>query len=262
MIRAAPIRSSLDRETVTNNQWTVEHAWADAVDAAYEGFLCVSLRAALETHALAGRYSEVHLGLKFRRKHRYYVAEALFPALFFLAIAWSGFWVERESAPARVSIAVIPVLIMRTLLNGVYANLQIISYSIFLTSLLHLGESLAVISVFEYALVSWVLGHERERLAEHRLYIALRVPILHYVQMSDAAPPADDAPGPRAAVVAAVDRLRDRFARRPRPPSLPLGTNVPRSGTRATTAASTARAWPSSSASPSAATRARPTSSS
>jgi len=194
----------------------------------------------------SGRYSEAHLGLKFRRKHQYYVAEALFPALFFLAIAWSGFWVERESAPARVSIAVIPVLIMRTLLNGVYANLQIISYSIFLTSLLHLGESLAVISVFEYALVSWVLGHERERLGEHRLYIALRVPILHYVQMSDAPAPADDAPGPRAAVVAAVDRLRDGFARRPRPSAFFLPRTLappPRSGTRATTAASTDRAW-------------------
>lgn len=199
LIEAGPIAPSMEQASVFNNQWKIENAWVDAVLANFETL----------------EYSEAHLGIKFRRKHRYYVSEAIFPALFFLAIAWAGFWVDRNSPPARVAIAVIPVLIMRTLLNGVYANLQIISYSIFLTSILHLGESLAVICVFEYALVSCVLQRERRRLEEHRLYIALRVPILHYVQMSEADARSDDEnrPGPRASVVAAVDRLRDRFER-------------------------------------------------
>ena len=197
---------------VFSNQWRIHSSSIDIEQVDYGGL----------------PYSEAHQRVRFKRRHKYYITEALYPALFFLIISYCGFWIDRAVAPARVAIAVIPVLIMRTLLNGTFANFQIISYSTLLTSILHLGESLCVIAVFEYAVVQVFLAREKKELARHKLLGKLKEPILHYVQMRGAR--ADDVAGagdveledrarapsdppkpPPLAVVAVVEKLRDAF---------------------------------------------------
>lgn len=83
-----------------------------------------------------------------------------------------------------------------------------------------------------YALVQYFLADEKRRLAKHKLYIALRVPILHYVQMrsasrtdgspdgaapddAEAGPPAEPSANfrPKKSIVAAVERLRVQYER-------------------------------------------------
>ncbi|KAH8045222.1 GABA-A receptor [Aureococcus anophagefferens] len=54
------------------------------------------------------------LTLRFKRRSWYYVMEVFFPTIMFLLISYAGFFVARESAPARVATAVLPVLILRT----------------------------------------------------------------------------------------------------------------------------------------------------
>ena len=169
---------------VFSNQWRIVDASVAVYSTSYDGV----------------PYSELHQRARFSRKHKYYVSEAMFPALFFLVISYCGFWLDRTVAPARVAIAVIPVLIMRTLVNGAFANIQIISYNTFLTASLHLGEAMCIIAVFEYAFVQYLLAREKRARAAHGRYAASRAPIAACLR-----DPARDAP---LAVRAAAARLR------------------------------------------------------
>lgn len=169
---------------VFSNQWRIVDASVAVYSTSYDGV----------------PYSELHQRARFARKHKYYVSEAMFPALFFLVISYCGFWLDRTVAPARVAIAVIPVLIMRTLVNGAFTNIQVISYNTFLTASLHLGEAMCIIAVFEYAVVQYLLAREKRALAAHGRYAANRAPISACLR-----DPARDAP---LAVRAAAARLR------------------------------------------------------
>ncbi|KAK7232269.1 GABA-A receptor [Aureococcus anophagefferens] len=173
---------------VFSNQWRIVDASVAVYSTSYDGV----------------PYSELHQRARFARKHKYYVSEAMFPALFFLVISYCGFWLDRTVAPARVAIAVIPVLIMRTLVNGAFSNIQVISYNTFLTASLHLGEAMCIIAVFEYAVVQYLLAREKRALAAHGRYAANRAPIAR------ACATRRDAP---LAVRAAAARLRGLSSR-------------------------------------------------
>ncbi|KAH8063181.1 GABA-A receptor [Aureococcus anophagefferens] len=58
---------------------------------------------------------------------------------------------EQLVAPERVAISVLPVLIMRTLLNQVYASIQSLPYYNMLTAYLTMLQYCGVLCVFEYA---------------------------------------------------------------------------------------------------------------
>ncbi|KAH8048164.1 GABA-A receptor [Aureococcus anophagefferens] len=113
------------------------------------------------------------LTLRFKRRSWYYVMEVFFPTIMFLLISYAGFFVARESAPARVATAVLPVLILRTrvspaLLNSVYAGRPRYSTSIFLCQLLVTAEALSTYAILHYILVQHFLIIEHGALARRR----------------------------------------------------------------------------------------------
>ncbi|KAH8070845.1 GABA-A receptor [Aureococcus anophagefferens] len=67
---------------------------------------------------------------------------------------------EQLVAPERVAISVLPVLIMRTLLNQVYASIQSLPYYNMLTAYLTMLQYCGVLCVFEYAAVQYFLANE------------------------------------------------------------------------------------------------------
>lgn len=114
---------------------------------------------------------ELHYALKIKRRPAYYVSEGLFPALIFLLISWTAFFIDRTVAPARVTIAVIPVLIIRNLYNAFNSEMAHVSYGTFMTAILVSLEMLGACGVFQYGVVQVLLHQEkvrRERLKQRR----------------------------------------------------------------------------------------------
>eukprot|EP00913_Durusdinium_trenchii_P009440 g8873.t1 len=123
--------------------------------------------------------------------------------ILFTFVSWSGLFINRAVAPARVTIAVIPVLIMLNLENNVISNLPPLShgmpglvkeaflgsfhaigdprgewnYLTWITSYLLLMKFFCVSAVFEYGLVSFLIQLEtaRERQFEAFRHLATTV---------------------------------------------------------------------------------------
>ncbi|KAJ8598488.1 hypothetical protein CTAYLR_001347 [Chrysophaeum taylorii] len=106
-------------------------------------------------------YSRLELEFQLRRHPGYHLAFSMLPAVLFLLVAYNGFFIAREVAPARVSISVIPVLIMRLLLNNVYAQIETVSYQLYLGQFLNICMWITCGCVFEYSLVQQLLQQEK-----------------------------------------------------------------------------------------------------
>lgn len=113
-----------------------------------------------KTSIVGSEYEQLVQRVTFKRRHNYYHHEIFLPAIMFLLIAYSGFFIDRKVAPARVAISVLPVLIMRTLLNQVYASIQSLPYYNMLTAYLTMLQYCGVLCVFEYAAVQYFLANE------------------------------------------------------------------------------------------------------
>ena len=113
-----------------------------------------------KTSVVGSEYEQLVQRVTFKRRHNYYHHEIFLPASMFLLIAYSGFFIDRKVASARVSISVLPVLIMRTLLNQVYASIQSVPYYNMLTAYLTMLQFCGVFCVFEYAAVQYFLANE------------------------------------------------------------------------------------------------------
>ena len=101
----------------------------------------------------------------FGRRPGYHLTFSMIPAALFLFVAYQGFFIDRQNAPARVTISIIPVLIMRILLNNVYDNLETVSYSIYLGQFLNIAMWVTCLCVFEYSLVQTYLFKEDQAAA-------------------------------------------------------------------------------------------------
>ena len=107
-------------------------------------------------------YSEAYIEFTLQRKPLFYFVEVVLPAILFLFVAYIGFYINANVAPARVGVTVIPVLIMRTLLNQTYGRMQIIAYFTRLTNFLVMSQALSVFCVAEFGIVSYFLAVEKD----------------------------------------------------------------------------------------------------
>ena len=78
----------------------------------------------------------------------------------FTLVTFSGLFISRTLAPARVAMAVIPVLIMLNLETNVKDGLPPLNSSTWLTSLIGFMKAFCLSAVFEYGLVSHLLQEE------------------------------------------------------------------------------------------------------
>lgn len=116
----------------------------------------------------AGEWSHVRLKVKLKRRSKYHIIYSMLPAVMFLTVCYCGFYIDRSAAPARVAIAVTPVLIMRVLLNSVFFDLQAVSYRIYLSEFLQLAVAASVLCVFQYALVQVYMSRENDAAARRK----------------------------------------------------------------------------------------------
>ncbi|EGB07679.1 hypothetical protein AURANDRAFT_64803 [Aureococcus anophagefferens] len=140
---------------LTNAQWSVESTF------------CMSRAVNIVSGGVPFAFSQLAHVVDIRRRHMYHVNEIFIPAFFFFLVTYCGFWIERTSAPARVSIAVLPVLITHSFINHVYDSLQQLPYYTVLTMYLTALQYFGILAVVEYAAVQHFLARERAAAKRH-----------------------------------------------------------------------------------------------
>jgi len=88
------------------------------------------------------------------------------PSLLFLLVAYMQFFVGAEAVPARAAIALISVLVMRTLSNSVYQSLPQGSQRMWLVDCLMTAVILNVLAVCEFGVVQMLLLTEKRQAAD------------------------------------------------------------------------------------------------
>jgi len=106
------------------------------------------------------------LQFPFKRKMRFFQVEVMFPAMIFLMLAYMQFFVDPTAAPARATLACIPVLIMRTLSNSVYAMLPESAQQMWLADVLTSFTMMCSLVAVEYGIVQFCLMIEKSRKAK------------------------------------------------------------------------------------------------
>eukprot|EP00913_Durusdinium_trenchii_P021748 g20434.t1 len=113
-------------------------------------------------------YNFVLLYFELQRMPDSFMMFVFVTCILFTFVSWSGLFINRTVAPARVAIAVIPVLIMLNLetlrfRNNVISNLPPLNYLTWITSYLLLMKFFCLSAVFEYGLVSFLIQLETSR---------------------------------------------------------------------------------------------------
>jgi hypothetical protein len=75
-----------------------------------------------------GNYSRLACDIQFVRSMGFYLIQIYIPSSLIVVISWVSFWINRNAAPARVSLGVTTVLTMTTLMSSTNAQLPKISY--------------------------------------------------------------------------------------------------------------------------------------
>lgn len=154
----------------------------------------VSSNLFFRTYVPIGFYDIVDLKFHLRRRPGFHVNYSMLPALLIICISWAGFFIDRGSAPARCTVAIIPVITLRLLVNSVFLDVETVSYDVYLASYLRLAMYLACSGILEYAVVQVLLHRERQA-AERRRTIQKLVTLTNKVRCSSDEESKDDVQG-------------------------------------------------------------------
>jgi len=135
----------IDKESYNNPEWRVQ-GWSGEV---------------IRSTYLTGSFDLAHLTITIARRWPFFLLSHVFSAVLFVLISYTGFYISRKVAPARVAISVIPVLIMRVLDNSVKAGMPKIGDLTWLTSFLLMCMIFCVSAVFEYGIVCHLMNNEK-----------------------------------------------------------------------------------------------------
>mmetsp|Transcript_75970 Transcript_75970/g.246033 ORF Transcript_75970/g.246033 Transcript_75970/m.246033 type:complete len:488 (-) Transcript_75970:81-1544(-) len=107
----------------------------------------------------------LHLDFSFKRKAKFFVQQFLIPDLLFLGVSYTGFYIDPEISPARAMVAIIPLLIMLTLLNNLFDILPKTPDRMWLTDYLRISLFYSAFTAVEFAFVQLLLNREHKRAA-------------------------------------------------------------------------------------------------
>jgi len=124
------------------------------------------------------------LEFSYSRRAAYYIRQVMLPDTLFLGISYTAFYVDPQSAPTRAALAVIPLLIMITLLNNVYKALPMTSENMWLTDTLLLSLLLCSAAALEFAFVQLLLTVEKKRASNLQQLHAVRNDALKLISSS------------------------------------------------------------------------------
>merc|ERR1719382_1819248 len=131
----------------------------------------------------AMQWHSMKLDVVLERSSGYHVINDILYGVLFVAMSWTGFFVARTNAPARVALSLLPVLTMLNHIRGVQTQLPRVSETTWLSAFLLISLIYNIIAVLEYGLVSYLLSREDGRAERLRV---LRVISAHLGKAYDA----------------------------------------------------------------------------
>ncbi|EDO35410.1 predicted protein, partial [Nematostella vectensis] len=75
-----------------------------------------------------GNHSSLVANFRMKRRIGYFLIDTYIPSTIIVIISWISFWIDPETAPARVALGITTVLTMTTLISSARANLPKVSY--------------------------------------------------------------------------------------------------------------------------------------
>jgi len=106
------------------------------------------------------------MSFAYKRRPKFLLDQVIFPSILFILVSYIQFWVPAGAAPARATLAVIPVLIMLTLSSSVYESVPEGSQRMWLTDILQAYTFLCIISALQFGVVQFFMLQERGRAAK------------------------------------------------------------------------------------------------
>ncbi|CAK0874328.1 unnamed protein product [Prorocentrum cordatum] len=117
----------------------------------------------------AMQWHTLKLDVTLERSSGYHIMNDVLYGILFVAMSWTGFFVARTNAPARVALSLLPVRTMLNHIRDVQSQLPRISEVTWLSAFLLVSLIYNVAAVLEYGLVSYLLSKEDAR--EERLRV-------------------------------------------------------------------------------------------
>jgi len=117
-----------------------------------------------------GNHSSLVAVFKMRRRIGYFLIDTYIPSTIIVIISWISFWINPDTAPARVALGITTVLTMTTLISSARASLPKVSYVKAIDWYLLLCLIFVFGSILEYTFVAYILNarnkNERKALPE------------------------------------------------------------------------------------------------
>lgn len=114
---------------------------------------------------LSTKYDELHLSFEFERKPKFHNEQVIMPSILFIIVSCIQFWVDPAIAPARATLAVIPILIMLTLSSSMYSSLPEGSERIWLVDNLTVLTFVCIYGALHFGVVQHCMITEKKRQA-------------------------------------------------------------------------------------------------
>ena len=112
--------------------------------------------------SLTGEYSCLLAEFRLKRKVGFFVLQTYVPSMLIVSLSWVGFWINKNSEPARVALGVTTVLTMTTQLTSSRSTMMRVSY----LKAIDVWYSTCMIFVFgaliEYAFVNVSVRNEKK----------------------------------------------------------------------------------------------------
>ncbi|XP_020898489.1 glycine receptor subunit alpha-2 [Exaiptasia diaphana] len=151
-------------------EWQTKHeTWSNEQD--IPQFLLKNIsRINITRRYSTGDYSALGIKMRFTRRLGHYFTKVYIPAILIVMLSWLSFYVDRRSAPARVSLGITTVLTMTTLLIGIgQGSLPVVAYVKALDWYLFVSYFMVFAAFAEYAVINYRDGIYRRSKTEKRL---------------------------------------------------------------------------------------------
>ncbi|XP_075912674.1 glycine receptor subunit alpha-2-like [Petromyzon marinus] len=111
-----------------------------------------------------GNFTCVRATFSLRRKIGYYMLQIYIPTLLIVIISWAAFWVNMESAPARVALGMTTILTMTTQSSGSRTSLPKLSYATAMDVWMTACMVFVFAAFLEYIAVTYALTNDHDLL--------------------------------------------------------------------------------------------------
>lgn len=96
-----------------------------------------------------------------KRRIGYFLIDTYIPSTIIVIISWISFWIDPETAPARVALGITTVLTMTTLISSARANLPKVSYVKAIDWYLLLCLIFVFGSILEYTCITFAIANRK-----------------------------------------------------------------------------------------------------